>query len=393
MANTFKNLSQEDISNSRTYLYEQIPITGSIVSGTYSSSAGEGNILNYSHGMFQTVYDYPYLSSSANNLMDITVGFGSGSLLASQVNVANYGKKKKNIYNQLAKVLYGTDVTGAINLLDRDGVTDSSADKMPNGFFLTFSRLLVKDEIKKGTFKLKLALSGGTSASPVGTQNDSNRFVLTGTLSDLSGAFATPGYLTNSPVGDYGILYLSESAAGSKANYGSNPDPRVGLIFYQAGVVFINSDIFAAYSASTDSSVSLVTSSRGQLAAPALMTGSTANYLHVQDLFLSGTVSDACDSFRRRLYNVEFQNTTQLNSTIYFLRANNNEFNYSSNPTYLSGSQIVVKGGLRQNAPVSYITTAGLYSSDGDLMAVAKLSQPLKKTEEQSLILRVRLDY
>ena len=43
--------------------------------------------------------------------------------------------------------------------------------------------------------------------------------------------------------------------------------------------------------------------------------------------------------------------------------------------------------------PVSYITTVGLYGADDELLAVAKLSEPLKKTPENSLILRTRLDF
>ena len=384
MANTFKTLSQEDIHNSRTYLYEQIPITGTIASGTYSSSAGETNILNYSHGMFQSVYDYPYLSSSANNLFDVTVGFASGSLAYSQLGAmaaGALGTKKINIYNQIAKVMYGTDVSGNVNQFDRDGSAETSTDKVPNGYFITFSRLLVKDEIKKGSFTLKLGLSSSTGA-------DTSRFTLTGTITDLSGASSPPSYLTNSPVGDYGLLFLSESL-----NF-PNTNKQVGLIFYQAGVAFISSDLFAASASSTSPLSNMASNTRGQLQSACAMTGSgTTSYANVQSLFLTGSIKDAADCFRRRLYSVEFQNTTQLNSTIYFLRANNYEFNYSSNPTYLTQSKIIVKGDDPRNVPVSYITTAGLYSADNELLAVAKLSQPLKKTEEQSLILRVRLDY
>ena len=43
--------------------------------------------------------------------------------------------------------------------------------------------------------------------------------------------------------------------------------------------------------------------------------------------------------------------------------------------------------------PVSYITTVGLYSDNNELMAVAKLSEPLKKTPSNEFTLRVRLDY
>ena len=64
----FKALSAEDRVSTKTLLHEAIPITGTIVSGTYS----DGNIQNFTHGMFQSVYDYPYLSSSANHIFDIT---------------------------------------------------------------------------------------------------------------------------------------------------------------------------------------------------------------------------------------------------------------------------------------------------------------------------------
>ena len=87
-----------------------------------------------------------------------------------------------------------------------------------------------------------------------------------------------------------------------------------------------------------------------------------------------------------------FNNTTELNSTIYFCRVNHNDFNYSSNPTYLNDSQIRVKRTLL-DAPVSYITTVGLYSADNELLAVAKVSEPLRKDPTNDMTLRVRLDY
>ena len=90
--------------------------------------------------------------------------------------------------------------------------------------------------------------------------------------------------------------------------------------------------------------------------------------------------------------NVSFNNTTELNSTVYFCRVNNNEFNYSANPTYLSASKLVVKNNT-SDQPVSYITTVGLYSADNELLATAKLSEPLKKTPDDEFTLRVRLDY
>jgi len=69
MATTFKTLVlDKEVANARTILHEEIPLTRTIVSGTYSDE----NIKNYAHGMFQSVYDYPYLSSSANHIFDLT---------------------------------------------------------------------------------------------------------------------------------------------------------------------------------------------------------------------------------------------------------------------------------------------------------------------------------
>ena len=97
------------------------------------------------------------------------------------------------------------------------------------------------------------------------------------------------------------------------------------------------------------------------------------------DAMLTGSeISSSAAALRGRMYNVSFNNTTELNSTIYFCRVNHNEFNYSSNPTYLSGSKIRVKN-VTTDTPVAYVTGIGLYSSDNELMAVAKLSEPLKK--------------
>ena len=82
-----------------------------------------------------------------------------------------------------------------------------------------------------------------------------------------------------------------------------------------------------------------------------------------------------------------------MNSTIYFCRANHNEFNYSSNPSYLSGSKVIVKADDIMMPPRSYVTTVGVYSADNELLAVAKLSEPLRKDPTNELTLRVRLDY
>ena len=112
----------------------------------------------------------------------------------------------------------------------------------------------------------------------------------------------------------------------------------------------------------------------------------------MDDVLVSSSISGASDAIRNRIQNISFNNTTELNSTIYFCRVNSNDYNYSSNPTYISSSKIRVKT-TQTDEPVSYVTTVGLYSNNNELLAVAKLSEPLKKTPANDYTLRVRLDY
>ena len=162
MATVFKNLLSNDVATTRTLLNEAIPITGSIVSGTYV----DANIKNYAHEMFQSVYDYPYLSSSANHIFDISYGYATGT--ASDVQ----HEKKMNIYNQMAQVLVGYSPAGNIRKFDQDG-SFTGGTKHKDCVFLNYSRLLVKDEIKKGSYTL--TINSGSSQITLadhGAQND-----------------------------------------------------------------------------------------------------------------------------------------------------------------------------------------------------------------------------
>ena len=81
-----------DITTTTTLLHETIPLTGTIVSGTYGTFRSERNIKNYTHGQFQSVYDYPFLSSSANHIFDITLGYDESSPFSGSTSVQNSKK-------------------------------------------------------------------------------------------------------------------------------------------------------------------------------------------------------------------------------------------------------------------------------------------------------------
>ena len=378
MATTFKSLGSNDVTTTRTLLHESIPLTGAIVSGTYGGTAvalgSEPHIKTYSHGMFESVFDYPHLSSSANHIFDITAGYASTSALSGASNTQN--AKKINIYNQMAQVLMGYDETGSVRLFDEDGDIIAGGTKLKECYFINFSRLLTKDEIKKGTFELEL---GTADAFAHGDANFAERIKIT----DASGS---DGYFVNSPAGEYGVLFATGSAGTDIT--AADQSYNVGLIFYQAGVAVLSGSVFAD---AADGGI--LNNSKGTVTFSPT-NASTTGF----NTITGSTIEVMADNIRNRMYNLQFNNTTELNSTIYFCRANNTEFNYSANPTYLSTSsggpsEIVVKDGTAGNDPISYITSVGLYSPDNELLAVAKVSEPLKKDPSNELTLRVRLDY
>ena len=149
MSSTFKKFTDTDKVSTRTLLHEAIPITASIVSGSYVASGAPTNCKSYAHGMFQSVYDYPYLSSSANHIFDISVGISPSSALSSSTTAITQQSKKINMYNQMAQVLMGYDATGSILRFDADGNLGTGADKMNEVFFINLSRLLVKEVVDK----------------------------------------------------------------------------------------------------------------------------------------------------------------------------------------------------------------------------------------------------
>jgi hypothetical protein len=382
MAQFGKSFNPNDKSSVTTNLHEAIPLTGTIVSGTYGTYPDDTNVRTYTHGMFESVYDYPYLSSSANHIFDLTVG-GASSVTASYTELGAAAKRKRlNVYNSMAQVLNGFDQNGTLRQFDENGdFTEGS--KYTNVFFLNFSRLLYKDEVQKGTFELTMLMSGAFA-----TPNSTLTYGDYGAAND---------YRINSPAGEYGVLYVTKqgsttlTAAPSApfatqfANTGSNGLAFAGLIFYQAGVVVLPI---------TGSGINTAFPNVNFLPAPSAPYEYSGSLWagNLPDMIASGTTDDIANNFRNRVNNIAFNNTTELNSSIYFCRVGHNEFNYSGNPSYLSSSKIVVKDNST-DTPVSYITTVGLYSPNDELLAVAKLSEPLRKTPETEYILRVRLDY
>tara|TARA_B100000035_G_scaffold99827_1_gene84713 strand:- start:3864 stop:4877 length:1014 start_codon:yes stop_codon:yes gene_type:complete len=82
-----------------------------------------------------------------------------------------------------------------------------------------------------------------------------------------------------------------------------------------------------------------------------------------------------------------------VTSDYVFVRARNSEFNYSENPSFISGStgEVIYEDFINQ--PQVYVTTIGMYNNSNELLAVAKLSRPLLKDFTKESLVRVKLDF
>ena len=110
---------------------------------------------------------------------------------------------------------------------------------------------------------------------------------------------------------------------------------------------------------------------------------SVANGLNNQSLF---NIIKLGDSF-------ELNSQENVTSDFVFVRPQNAEFNYTTNPSFITGSTGEVLYSTSINNPQVYITTVGMYNDANELLAVAKLSRPLVKDFTKEALIRVKLDF
>ena len=219
--------------------------------------------------------------------------------------------------------------------------------------------------IERARYKESLAL-GVMSLSLKGTQNitlTDNSKISTGDV------FGNAGRVYQVVSGSEGSVYTGTNANGWTATKGS-----YGLFLPDVGLILLNGEaldlsvINGGVALSTNRSPNTNGANMGRL--------NTA---------ISKSISDT------NYFRLNSQET--LASDFYFVRANNSSFNYSSNPSFVSGSTGQLLFPTMQNNPQTFITTVGLYNNSNELCAVAKLSRPLIKDFTKELLVRVKLDY
>jgi hypothetical protein len=198
-------------------------------------------------------------------------------------------------------------------------------------------------------------------------------------------------------------LILSSSVAGQKPLYlTDNSNAVPSIVFNDAGRVFqlVSGSAGTVYTGNNSSGYSTNNGSYGWFLpdiATILINPSAVS----ESIKLTPNRSNNSDGLNYRLlfnalnlgggFTMNSQET--VSSDYIFIRARNAEFNYSENPSFISGSTGEVTFNSFINNPQTFPTTIGMYNDNNELLAVAKLSRPLLKDFTKEALVRVKLDF
>jgi hypothetical protein len=329
-----------------------------VTSGIWSGDAGSLNAfytssaqLNSSTGKYYLdVYnENPLTSDIAEVQFSIAYGDAnaSGSPTLTQDDTSNLPTKA--MYNQLKNVL-----------LDSADpyFTDYAGNDMKSFYALNVNRARYKEKLDPGN--ISIVLSG--SVGEVTLIDDSG-----GTDENVT----TAGRVYNLASGSLGIgIALTASINTYTASNGAG----FGLFYPDMGIVLLNPSALSA-------------SVGGNLMAAV---GATTGLYHQ-----SGSSSGSLKLFDALNKGADFQarRTENVSTSHYFVRANNREFNFSNNPTFVTGQVGQFVNSSFEKDPKVYITTVGLYDDGNELLAVAKTSQPIAKSFDKEIAIKVKLDF
>jgi hypothetical protein len=335
----FKRFDPEDFVISNDSITSTLWSTGTpTLTSFFTSSIQEaGSSGNY----YLSVYQTSSALEEAQVQFDILYAdiLGSGSTLYNPIVPQN--SYTKTMYGQYRALILEDE--------NANFFFGSGTNLVTGSFFwvLSIERARYKQSLFPGSLNLTLSGSGGTlKLTDNSLDNPINTFLgATRVLQLISGSNGTAGTLPNSG-------YVPGSGS-------------YGLVFPDLGTIILNP---FAISQSIQLFPSRSNNSEG-----------------FNNRRLFGSISLGAS------FTLNSQET--ISSDYVFVRARNAEFNYSENPTFISGSTGEVIYDNFINNPQVYITTVGMYNDSNDLLAVAKLSRPLIKDFTKEALIRVKLDF
>lgn len=348
---SFKRLDAEDFVVSADSVQSVAWSTGAPTLTSFFTSSAQKTSTTGDY--FLSVYQQPGNLDEAEVQFDIAYGnkFGSGSTpydssyVSRTPSSTTYGQYRSMILeDENAVFITGVGTTGQTSVCST--TTSSTAVEMEDFWVISPDRARYKQSLFPGTFNLTLQGSGGTL-----------------NLTDNSNDVTIQTFLGSSRV--YQIVSGSNGSGITGGGYTSNSG-SYGLFFPDIATILLNCNAIS-------SSIGVEANTASGL----------ANGINQETLFtaISGGAS------------FQLNSEETVTSDYVFIRARNAEFNYSENPSFISGSTGEVIYSNFINNPQVYATTIGMYNDANELLAVAKLSRPLLKDFTKESLVRVKLDF
>jgi len=318
--------------------------------GFYSSSTQYITTSPTSSGAFymEIYHKNPDTYTDAEVQFSIAYGnrFGSGSLDFSSGTGAEGYSAAKSVYNQYRNLVFGGDETQNFSF---DGYVPDDI------YVININRARYKNALRMGNLNITLSGSAGTRLLE---------------LTDDSITTSGSANAIRAGVGrEFNIVSGSNGERLGTSNTFVTDSGSYGYVYPDAGFIILNADALDA--AGTDGGINLGTNVGSN--------NDSRNLVKLQDALIGGSsfILDAQED---------------IASKYYFVRAKNTEFNYTTNDSFTQDDGTLSFDSMIDN-PQTYITTVGLYNDNQDLLAVAKLSQPLPKDFTKEALIKVKLDY
>lgn len=340
---------------------------------------------------FNALNGHP-LSSSSEVQFSVTFGHmqgsGSDTIGDSTTNKNTLKGETRSIYKQLTSLLLEeTEASGGFKIASTGTNLDSGSGE--NGgaitagsvddyvYALVGKRARFKDRLNKKSWTLTLSGSNhdktgktlvltddSSTVAAVATPGGPRHNIVSGTLGSAVVASTTKTYGWYYP--EMGIMLFSGRMLSSSMQ---GPAGAEGIVpvWRNEGVAVTT----AEYTGSLGFAPNTTSTTNGKNA-----------------LRLLNTMKMNAGNTTLRLRSEEDQ--TQEN---YFCRIRAEEYNFSANPTFVSGSKNKIRAADMHGNPQTFITGLGLYNSSGQLLAIAKLSSPLKKNFASEATIKVKLTY
>jgi hypothetical protein len=264
-------------------------------------------------------------------------------------------------YNQYQTLVYGPEVTGSQGF-NFGGATPRAQDI----WVLNIDRNRYKQSLMPGTFNLKLSGSAGQI-----------------TITDNSNDTSVINYLDCGRVftlvsGSFGrsVNQTLTNASGQ----GQTVSGSYGFFLPDIATIILNPSALALSFGQGGIGINVDRSNYG-----ATTPAASASYTSTNNTLMYQAIS--------RSANFQLNSQETVSSDYIFVRINNAEYNYSTNPTFTSGSSGAVLYDTMIYSPQTFVTTVGLYNNNSELLAVAKMSQALVKDFTKEALIRVKLDW